>query len=452
MKKGLILFIFGLFIFQSCEKGLEFPLEGDQIDIEEALNSADNLKALLNSCYDEFANILDGDVQNLQELLGDNNSTPQNSPGSTYYVVYNRSTFSFRTADGVLRDLYNCIYRSNVFRENITRFESEVDANALEGEADFLRAYCHWEIVKLWAQPYGFTADNSHDGIAIRTESSYSVKTRSTVQEVYTQIITDLTNAIDKLPESNGNYASKDAARALLAKVYFTMNDFVNAEKYATEVISNGTYVMADTFDRFTSDVSSEIIFGTVSTGPSDNRGGNLIGNYRSDKNENPPLKPSKDLYNQFDTADRRAYWVEAKDLSLATEYFKCHKFDVDFFGVPLLNLTDMHLIRAESLLEIPGGDRTIAAADLNLIKERAYGSNAFNVTSTTITLNDVRSERRKEFCFEGDRTTELKRMGAKGETITIRGADWNCPGMVLQFPASEKTQGFNFNPEGGCN
>jgi tetratricopeptide (TPR) repeat protein len=451
MKKLLVLPLL-LIIFQSCEKSLEFPLTKDQIGIDEALNSADNLKAMLNSCYDEFANIMDGDVQNLNELLGDNLSEPQNSAGSLYYVVYGRNTFSFRTAGGVLTDLYNCIYRTNVFRENISRFKDEVDANALEGEADFLRAYCHWELVRLWAQPYGFTPDNSHLGIAIRTESSYNVLPRSSVGQVYAQIELDLQNALAKLPENNGNYATKNAARALLAKIYFQKNDFVNAEKYASEVINSNVYTLADTFDRYTATVQSEVVFGTISTGPSDNRGGSLIGSYRSDKNDNPPLKPSKDLFTLYDTADHRMNWVEIKDASLATEFFKCHKFDIDNFGVPLLNLTELLLIRAESLQRIPGGSKQQAADDLNAIKERAYKSSAYNVTSAAITLNDVRIERRKELAFEGDRAQELKRRGAGGEAITIRGAAWNCPGMVMQFPASEKTQGFVFNEEGGCN
>jgi hypothetical protein len=47
----------------------------------------------------------------------------------------------------------------------------------------------------------------------------------------------------------------------------------------------------------------------------------------------------------------------------------------------------------------------------------------------------------------------QLKRRGAKGENIIIRGAPWNCPGMALQFPNGEFTSAlFTGNPEGGCN
>jgi hypothetical protein len=305
--------------------------------------------------------------------------------------------------------------------------------------------------VKLWAQPYGYTPDNSHPGIAVRTTSAYEVKLRSSVKEVYEQIIADLKDAENLLPEDNGSYASKYAAKALLAKVYFTMNDFDNAAAYAGDVINSGMFQLSDTFNRFMADQGNEVIFKTISTGPSDNRGGSFIGPYRSDKNDNPPLKPSGDFIGMYDTADSRQAWIEGVDVGLPTEYVKCHKFDIDFFGVPLLNLADMHLIRSESLVET-NGDLTMAANDLNAIIERAHGGGqAYNVSAATITVNDVRTERRKEFAFEGDRTTQLKRMGAKGENIVIRGASWDCPGSILQFPASEKTEGFEFNEEGGC-
>ncbi|MCB0733943.1 MAG: RagB/SusD family nutrient uptake outer membrane protein [Bacteroidetes bacterium] len=446
---GIILLL--LMSFQACKESLKFDLDRDQIDTEEALSSPENLKALLNSCYDVLANVMDGDVQNLQELLGDQIAAPQNSAGSLYYTVYNRGTFSFRTADGVLLDLYRCIYRVNIFSENLDRFPEELDIKKLDAEAKFLRAFCHYELVKLWAQPYGFTADNSHDGVAIRLESHYDVKLRSSVAAVYEQIIKDLEQAATDLPETNNAYATSDAAKALLAKVYFTMNNFEKAAEYAGNVITSGRYQLSDTIQRFIADQGSENIFRTVSTGPSDNRGGSFIGSYRSDKNDNPPLKPSADVINLYDTADMRQVWIEVKDPGLPSQLVLCHKFDKDYFGVPLLHLADMYLIRAESILEL-NGDKQQAADDLNKIRERAYGKSDYNVTAATITLKDVRLERQKEMLYEGDRTTQLKRMGAKGEAIVIRGADWNCAGSVLQFPASEKTKGFEFNPEGGCN
>ena len=52
------------------------------------------------------------------------------------------------------------------------------------------------------------------------------------------------------------------------------------------------------------------------------------------------------------------------------------------------------------------------------------------------------------------NRISEIKRIGAKGENIDKRGAVWNCPGLVLQFPQGEMASNTSFqrNPEGGCN
>lgn len=440
-----------LIFFTSCEKSLEFPLAGDQIDKEIALNTPENLIGLLNSTYDVFANTMNGSVQNLNELLSDNLSTPPTDAGSLYFTIYNRGTFSFRTAGGVLTDLYRIIYRSNLLIENVDRFES-LDKTRMIAEAKFLRGWAHWEIAKLWAQPYGYTPDNSHLGIAIKNSSSYSVELRAKLSEVYTFILKDISEAYNELPDQNGFYADKMAANALLAKIYFQMNDYVNAYKFADVIISSQKYQLSQDYQRFIGDQGSETIFKTVSTSLPDNRGILFGANYRSDNNPNPQLKPSKELVLLFDENDQRSSWVEIVNKDMPTEFYVSHKFDKDFFSVPLLHYSDMLLIRAECAMRNGGGSISGAADDLNEILERAYGNPDNNVSSTTITLAKIREERRKEMCFEGDRVSDLKRRGAGGENIVIRNAPWNCPGMVLQYPATENTIGFEFNQEGGCN
>jgi hypothetical protein len=54
--------------------------------------------------------------------------------------------------------------------------------------------------------------------------------------------------------------------------------------------------------------------------------------------------------------------------------------------------------------------------------------------------------------CFEGDRTTQIKRLGVLENVAFSRNAPWDCPGMVIQFPGAENTvSGFELNPTGGC-
>ena len=62
------------------------------------------------------------------------------------------------------------IYRCNVLLENmdlVTDLSAEQKARTT-AEAKFLRAIGHFELVRMFANPYGFTGDNSHDGIPLR--------------------------------------------------------------------------------------------------------------------------------------------------------------------------------------------------------------------------------------------------------------------------------------------
>jgi len=124
MKKNLnYIWILGLvatvvFGSTSCKKMLDLKPENLTLS-EDALKTPEDAKALLNSCYDEFANLMNGSVQNIHELLGENLSEPQNSAGSLYYTIFNRGTFSFRTADREYLDFYNCILRINTIFENL---------------------------------------------------------------------------------------------------------------------------------------------------------------------------------------------------------------------------------------------------------------------------------------------------------------------------------------------
>jgi hypothetical protein len=197
------------------------------------------------------------------------------------------------------------------------------------------------------------------------------------------------------------------------------------------------------------------VIFQLISTGNSDNRASSMISNYRSDNNPNPALKPTRAFFEiARNTDDARSTFYEVKNEGKSNEFILCHKFDKDYFNVPLLYITDMHLIRAESITEI-SGNKAASIADLQKIRTRAYGTSRPPIQADIDlkSLKDsIRLERRLEMAFEGDWTLQLQRMGSKGENIQIRNAPWNCNGMTLQFPISERTEGFVFNLEGGCN
>ena len=454
--KNIFLVVAGLAVFSSCEKILTFEPEGEGIILEEqALQTKEDLQKLLNSVYDVEANFLGGQNQNFSELLADNVSLPNNN--DDYQQIWRHgSNFFNGTVSNVFADAYRAIYRSNVVLKDMGRIEmSAEEMQRFEGEALFIRALNHFVIVRQFAQPYGFNTNNTQLGIGVKTEPTFDPVYRESVNDVYEQIVADLKNAEAKLPENNGIYADQFAAKALLAKVYLDMSDWQNAYDYANEVISSNRYTLEDSLDGFSPGTSTEAIFEVVSTNSVDERGLGFKNNYRSDgANASPTLRASKELYNAAtaDTNDLRGQkWYRLIGADTPDEFVGVAKFDFSYINVPVLHLTEMKLIRAETLGEL-NTNLSQGESDINDIRARA-GLNALSIISGTQLKDAAHLERRLEMVFEGDRVHQLKRQAVNGDVTEIRDSPWDCAGMVIQFPNSEGTvQGFIFNPEGGCN
>lgn len=452
-------------VFTSCTK-LDITPPNEVLSAN-ALSNKTDYQNLLNAAYNSTANALGGNDLVFNELLSDNLDKPLNN--NDFTEIYNHNTLFFNgTIGNLYKAPYEAIFRANYLIEHAddNGILSATDKSRMVAECKFLRALAHFELVKLFAQPYGYTSDNSHLGIVIKKTTTPTPLPRNSVKEVYDCIIADLKDAFPNLPTSNGNYATVYSAKALLAKVYFGMSGYTNnfglAAQYADEVISSGAFTFSDTGNVFSMAGNPEVIFKIASTSSSDNRAGGLNGNYRCDAGKNPQLRLSSDLYTmaKSDTSDKRAVYYQVFNLGKDNQYYGFTKFNADYFNVPYLHLTDMKLLRAEAIAE-SNGTLATAIQDLNDIIKRAYGITSPKLLPTSATTSDIiataRYQRRLEMVGEGDRIFQLKRIGAKGElvnglTLTIRKSPWNCPGMVLQFPISEKTSVFIMNETGGCN
>ena len=451
-----------------CDKQLEFE-PGDVILAEDAIQTADDLQRMLNSNYDVLANVLNGRQQSIAELLTNNMARPYSS--LDYTAVWNRETNFFTpTTGGLYTDFYYAIYRANVVVESFDLVEGLDDATALrlEAESRFVRAVCHWYLVKMWGYPYGYTADNSHLGVPLRLDAVEPPTPRATVGEVYAQVIADLEFARDNLPQENGPYASSMAASGFLAHIHFLRQDWAASQTEAERVINSGLFQLDDDLDRFEAGsdsvlagdlINPETVFG-ITGGYFAVDGDSLLNdrsyafrdNFRQDNNVNPQLTFSEDIVNLFslNAADDRGNWVNSDGVT-----HKVTRFDEkQFFNVPIVHLTGLHLLRAMCVAQ-NGGDLTTAIADINAIRDRAFGEdlNDLDATSDAATvLAAAREEYRKETLCEGWELDQAKLRGVMGEDETVRDAPWDCPGSLLQFPNSSTTAaGFILNDEGGC-
>ena len=451
-----------------CDRMLEFE-PGDVILAEDAINNADDLQRMLNSNYDVLANVLNGRQQSIAELLTDNMARPYSS--LDYTAVWNRETNFFTpTSGGLYTDFYYAIYRANVVVESFDLVEDldEPTRLRLEAESRFVRAVCHWYLVKMWAYPYGYTADNSHLGIPLRTDAVAPPSPRATVAEVYAQIAEDLEFAKSNLPDENGPYASSMAASGFLAHIHFLSQDWSAAQTEAERVIGSGLFELDTDLDRYEAGsdsvlagdhVNPETVFGITGgyfavDGDSllNDRSSAFRDNFRQDNNLNPQLTFSGDIYDlfQLNAADDRGNWIESNGVTHKVTRFD----DKQFFNVPVIHLTGLHLLRAMSIA-INGGDLSVAIGDVNAIRDRAFGADLNDMpagSGATEVLAAAREEYRKETLCEGWELDQVKLRGVLGNPETVRDAPWDCPGSLLQFPnSSTNAAGFVLNDEGGC-
>lgn len=438
----------------ACKKLDDIKPEG-LVDPAIAITSEANVREVLTGSYLSLAsgNFYGGRLQVVSELMADK----ADGAGLVGYEadIYNlRSSSDAGTAE-IYQEPYRAIQRANLTLENLDKVSAANKAR-FEGEARFLRAVAHFELVRIFAQPYGYTTGNTHPGIVVRTSSAFNNSSaRNTVAEVYTQVLADLNAAASLLPASNGVLASSWAAKGYLAKVFFQMNKFDSAYKHAGDVISGSGATFDNTAafitNRFGTTATTETVFGLVQDAVSGARFGTLRGAIDATTIANLGLPLTATAYSEGAIGnDKRSAWYwENLGIKRLKKYF------VERLSLPLVYITEMKLIRAESAAELNQNLAT-AIGDMNDIINRAYTAPAPlpGGASAAVVLAKAREQRKLELVYElGDRLQQIKRIGAKGESSFSRTAPWNCNGLVLQFPAADVSVNPNFqpNPQGGC-
>lgn len=327
---------------------------------------------------------------------------------------------------------YKIISDANTVIEAGSKIASPTAAQQqLIGEAYFLRAFCHFNLARLFAKPY--TVDPSAPGIILRTSTSDNPqKARASVKDTYAQIVADATQAATLMNQSRGvTYATKEAAYALLSRVALYEGDYQNAITFSNNVINSGKFTEA-TASQYTTmfanaSASPETIFCIAFTTLDDyGKAGSIASMYYTDGNsgwgEEYASQPLRDLYAKHSEDVRTSYIVDAKD-STGTQQYKngipiyyVTKFSFQG-GSPTLSspimfrLSEMYLNRAEAEANL--GNTAAALADVDLIRQnRGLSGSLYGgvVPTGNTALGLVLQERRMELAFEGQRTFDVYR------------------------------------------
>jgi len=444
MKNKIYLLALVALIFTSCSKSFLDNEPYTATSLSSAIKTEGDLLVALTGTYSQLrsyyiygaSNAIKGDLQ------GDN--TYITTSNTNRYISLNN--FSFVTTDSYAYYAWYYNYIAIKYANQIINSGLSGTANINEyiGEAYAIRALSHFELVRNFAHPYTVAPDDPGVPI-IKSFNQDTLPARSTVKEVYAQVISDLEKSYSLLSVYRGTaYFSKYAVRALEARVYQNQGDWANAKVAALDVINNsgwtllaptayvaptgslGTSFAASTYSpggywssaAVQTSTKNETLF-EVASDVTNNNGFESIGSlYLQAGGGYGDILALGDLYNQYSATDVRKGLV----VNAGTGYrsgqggvtYLAYKYP-NAFGTSdrddtkILRLADVILIAAEAYYNT--SDPVNANIYLNLVaKKRDPSFTGYASTGTQI-LEDILTERRKELAFEGGRFWDLVRL-----------------------------------------
>lgn len=360
---------------------------------------------------------------------------------SFYYDMNYQTASEFNTSTVSWQSPYVVIGRANriIAAAEGGKLSDAVEAKAkieqYAAESKVLRALAHFDLVRIYGKPY--TEDQGASlGVPLVTGVlEFNAKpARSTVAEVYTQVVKDLTEAISSnalATETEPGYVSVWGAKAILSRVYLNMGDYANALSVAEDIIKNSGAALWTRDQYFNAwDAStpneSEFLFRLNVAGSDDNNDLNGIGNLqqRDGYKEMVATKKFVDMLTSDPKDVRNNMFLPAKAEKEVIVYGTNKVFLNKLRGqggnlrnvtiVPIIRLSEVYLTAAECAFR--NNDKTKAVEYLNDLVKNRTTTKASLATVDNITLDRILIERRKELIGEGQRYFDALR---NNETIT---------------------------------
>ena len=494
MRKNIIysLLLVVAALFAGCESRLDIAKHGNMGGQDDFYQTDEQTEQAVASMYSSLKglyynwfytkNLLSDDVWCGGGQRGDNTSMEQ----------LNEYTYGTDNGmiQGVFSSLYGLIYQSNLVIEKVAA-DTPVKKRAI-AEAKFFRAWANFELVTLW----GTAPLVDH-----LLEPGEYRQGNSTPEALWAAVEADLNDAINmnalpskknKDDQETGMRVTQEVAKAYLGKAYLFQKKYQEAASVLNEVVDSKKY------DLFRGDYDMQ--FHAVNNNNCESmlelqsrndqeqawsqwdmtfvmqgwRTGNMTleGKAAEEVAQGTYgfLNPRKSLYDAFVKAEGKNGYRLQKTLLNSDQmaaygvklnpgqyiygcegylFFKNRilKSDniMDNPGFQVVQYTDRKIMRyAEVLLlaaeaNLQAGQPEKALYDINQIRERAK-----ETPLTSVTLDDIKTEKRLELCLESTRFQDLVRWGDAKNALASQGKEipnYSSKGVSWDF--SNSTFGF---------
>ncbi|MBD0401519.1 RagB/SusD family nutrient uptake outer membrane protein [Flammeovirga sp. EKP202] len=412
-----------------CESNLDVKPVAS-IDAKDAITDANGLNSALMGMYNDFQS--DSYYGRDLYILGALSSNDGQRTGTSldYQQFENHSILSDNASiESFWSSVYTAINTANnIIERGETIVMDEEERNNTIGEAYFMRALAHFDLLK------------NFGGVPYKVASTQGINSdinlpRLSREEVYTLILQDLATAKERITLDKGNFfVSSTAVDALMARVELYYGSYLQntnqdgqshyqkALDLATSVTENSKHELElDYGSIFTSKENTEVIFQLNYSAQDRNR----MSYYLSPTSlgGRGEVSFTNGLSNSYKRDDARSTFIfqEFPTLDGNGTGKRVAKYQDTANGadpIVILRLAEMYLIQAESHYRISGmsaEDKILEA--LNAVRERAI------TPLTSLGSDPIRTildERRWELCFEGHRWNDLVRTDRATSTLGI--------------------------------
>lgn len=456
-----------MLVITSCSDMLDEHLY-DSVPVDDFYKTEEEANLALNSVYNTLWGDIyrDGQWVTLSDVTGgtllgggDPNGSGDRSGNNTPWNSFSW-TSDAREVGAAWEQNYDGVNEANSLIDKLAESNISSDVKAkIEGQAKFLRGLLYFNLVRLFG------------GVPLEVNGTFNLedlnKPRSSAEEIYNQIITDLQEADQLLSpysasDKSAGKATSAAAKALLAKVYLQQHDWSNAAAKANEVINMGEFELYDDYNDILLPENSngqEMIF-SIQHGGTSNEDASifwtrmiyLFGPPAHTLSDGTSIRfhnlqdvvifqvpgsffdATPDTYRKWESMrNQMPYYFAGNTLVRDTVdlyapfVVKHHYVDLSSAGLrggvdfPLIRYPDVLLTYAEAVNEANGGPTKAAYDAINEVRQRARAVGTSNEQPESVYpdlsgLNQaqfrdsVLVERAREFIGEGHRRWDLLR------------------------------------------
>lgn len=312
-----------------------------------------------------------------------------------------------------------------------------------KAEAHMTRALIYWDLVTKFCKAYDPATAEQDLGLPLvtvynPTSDVTKYPGRSNLAETYKLITDDLNEAlkVSTAGKTNSNYWTKDAVKAVLARVQLNMKDWQNAAKNAQDVINSNTYTLAssqsDMEGLFSADLSNELIFvvaGSLNDKPTSTGGDIFIndGEKGDGSTPDPRYIPSKTLLDLYDKENDLRYPIFYQDKEITIQgsgtetlallwkfsgnpIYQSTAGKLNYINAGKIRLAEMYLTLAEAAANIGGSGLATAQTALNTLRAARISDYTDETYTEREIMPAIKAEWSREFIGEGFRMINMKR------------------------------------------